>query len=144
MSDTPFVLHGGGTEQAAIMNRINAISRIQHLSGVDLRTKSKYFLFALDMEMYQRWYKNYPKDHKIDEEWCARAAEVVSTMDKENVNWNKATELAGVVRQAYTEHEALPLKEPLFDSTGSLKVLSDKFLGKKKSFFQKIKERIES
>lgn len=162
MSDTPFILHGGGTEQAAIINRINAISRIQNLSGVDLRTKSKYFLFALDMEMYQRWYKDYPKDHVIDEGWCQRAAEVVKTMDKDTSNYDKATELAGVVRQAYTESQILPLtvsnssrgrvvsvrnlplKEPLFDSTGSLKVLVDKFLGKKKSFWQKIKERIES
>lgn len=144
MSDTPFVLHGGGTEQAAILNRINAISRIQHLSGVDLRTKSKYFLFALDMEMYQRWYKDYPKNHVIDEEWIQRAAEVVKSMDKDTVNYDKATELAGVVRQAYTEHEALSLNEAIDNIVRSNNPIYIHQTKKPKSFWQKIKERIES
>ena len=139
VSDTPFILHGGGTEQAAIINRINAISRIQHLSGVDLRTKSKYFLFALDLEMYQRWYKDYPKDHVVDEVWCQRAAEVVKSMDKDTVNYDKATELAGVVRQAYTEHKALPLKEQPKAKTTELKLTQYK----KKSLWQSILERIK-
>ena len=144
MSDTPFVLHGGGTEQAAIMNRINAISRIQHLSGVDLRTKSKYFLFALDLEMYQRWYKDYPKNHVVDEEWIQRAVEVVKSMDKDTANYDKATELAGVVRQAYTEHEALPLKLANQMLSEHSTIYNPKETIVKKSFWQKIKERIES
>jgi hypothetical protein len=111
-SDKEFRLRGGGTQQASVYNRIQAISRIEHLAGVDLRKKSKYYLFALDMEMYQRWYKNYPKDHRIDEEWCKRAAEIVKSMEEDEGMYEQATDLAGITKKAFEEHEALPLKEP--------------------------------
>lgn len=119
--DKEFRLHGGTTEQSAIYNRIQAIQRIRHLCGVDLTQKSKYYLFALDMEMYQRWYKGLPKDHKIDEEWCKRAAEVVKSMEKDKEMYNKASDLAGRVGRAFKDYEALPLKikEPTIEKEKS-------------------------
>ena len=79
--DKPFILHGGETEQAALHNRIAAIERIKFLSGVDLREKSTDYLKALDLEMWMRWYKNEPKNKKIDEDFCQRAATVVKAME---------------------------------------------------------------
>src|SRR3990167_5462201 len=109
--DTPFTLRGGETEQSSLYNRINAINRVKFLSGVDLSTKSKYFLFAMDMEMYQRWYKNYPKDHKIDEEWCQRAAEVAKALDANSEYYTKAVELAGKVAVEFEEYKKEPEKK---------------------------------
>lgn len=81
MSDKPFVLRGGDDEQTAMYNRIAAIDRIEFLSGVDLREKSAFYLRALDLELYKRWYKDEPPDRKIDETFCQRAAEVVAAME---------------------------------------------------------------
>src|SRR3990167_4815583 len=106
-SSKPFVLRGGETEQASIHNRIAAIRRIQYLCGVDLTRKSKDYAFALDMEMYQRWYKHEPKDKKVDEEWCQRAAEVIKEMEKDPTSTDKATKLAeGAVSEAYKNYTA--------------------------------------
>ena len=80
--DLPFVLRGGESEQTAIENRINAIERIKYLSGVDMRIKSPYYIKVFSLEMWQRWYSDDPK-HKIDEEWCQRAAEVCRAMEVE-------------------------------------------------------------
>ena len=30
---------------------------------------------------HTRWYRDYPKDHVIDEEWCQRAAQVVTELN---------------------------------------------------------------
>jgi len=81
-SDLPFELLGGADENTAIHNRINAIARIKYLSGgIDLSQKNVDFIKALDLEMYKRWYSEGPKDKKIDEEFCLRAAEVVMAME---------------------------------------------------------------
>jgi hypothetical protein len=82
-ADKPFRLRGGKNETAAIHNRISAIERINYLvgGGFDLRKKGDYFLMLLDIEMYERWYKNEPKEKPVDEDWCQRAAEVIRIME---------------------------------------------------------------
>ena len=109
-NDKPFVLRGGQTEMAAIRNRIMAIERIKTLSGIDLRDRSKNYLYMLDIEMYQRWYKDMPKDTKINEEWCQRATIVIKDLEKDTPLLDDT--VAERVKQAYVEQEALPLKEP--------------------------------
>jgi hypothetical protein len=110
--DKPFKLRGGKTQQSAIYNRIQAIDRINHLSGIDLRKKTKYYLYALDLEMYQRWYKDLPKNTRIDEEWIQRAVEVVKAMEKDDINHEQAVGLASQVESSFKSHQALPLAEP--------------------------------
>lgn len=76
-------------------SRILAIDRINYLSGIDLRTKSVYYRHALDLEMWQRWYRHLPRDHKIDEEWIQRAVEVIKGIEQDTEeNHKKASELA--------------------------------------------------
>jgi len=132
--DKPFNLRGGDSTQVAIFNRIQAIERIKFICGVDLRKKSKYYLYALDLEMYTKWYKNYPKDHKIDENWCKRAAEIVKDMEQDSQQYDKATELAGRVSQAYQQHESLPLKEPVEEKPSILRKLFNKLTEGGKDF----------
>lgn len=76
-SDLPFVRTGGETQADAIFNRINAIKRIEFLCGVDLSKESPEFKKLIDAEMYMKFYKDYPADHKIDEEFCQRCAQIV-------------------------------------------------------------------
>jgi hypothetical protein len=90
----PFVLIPGDDYQTAMRNRVMAIDRINYLSGIDLRTKSVYFRNALDLEMWERWYKKYPRDHKIDEEWIQRAVEVIKSMVDDEIKNKRSSELA--------------------------------------------------
>ena len=89
-----FKLIEGDSQQVALRNRINAIDRINHLSGVNLREKSVYYRHALDLEMWERWYKKYPKDHKIDEEWIQRAVEVIKGMEDNDIKNKASSDLA--------------------------------------------------
>lgn len=112
--ELPFKLQGGETEQAAMHNRIAAIDRINYLVGnsFDLRKKSKEYLYLLDMEMYQRWYKNEPKDKRINEDYCQRACEVIKAMEADVINTKEAlVDVKERVKQSYRQHESLPLKE---------------------------------
>ena len=102
-----FVLIPGDSENVSLHNRMNAINRIEYLSGVDLRKKSSCFRHALDHEMWVRWYRSYPKDHKIDEEWVQRAASIVKTMVDDDAKNKKASDLAS---QAYMIHKSEPAK----------------------------------
>ena len=105
-SDKPFVLRGGNTEQDALHNRIAAIERIRYISGVDLRTKSSTYLMLFDLEMYQRWYKDYPPDHRIDEEWCQRAADVIKSMEKDREQYKMAgVNIEKRVRAEFLNHQ---------------------------------------
>jgi len=83
--DQPFKLESEG--QAADDNRINAIARIAHLSGIDLHSKDEEFRNKLDLEMWERWYKDYPKDYEIDEEWCQRAGKVSMILEETEKEW---------------------------------------------------------
>ena len=102
------MLRGGQTEQIAIFNRISAIERIKYLSGVDLRKRNKTYLMLFDLEMYQRWYKDYPKTHKIDEEWCQRAATVIKDLEKDREEIEKNKEIPGRVASAFRMHQNRP------------------------------------
>lgn len=85
----PFLREGGENQQSAIFNRISAIKRIEHLCGVDLSKESAEFKKLIDSEMYQRFYKDYPADHRIDEEFCQRCAQIVTELNghkKEDLN----------------------------------------------------------
>lgn len=101
MSDKPFVLRGGDDEQTAMYNRIAAIDRIKFLSGVDLREKSAFYLRALDLELYKRWYKDEPPDRKIDETFCQRAAEVVAAMEGKPATLDEKE-----LTQAFLDHQS--------------------------------------
>lgn len=79
--ELPFERKSGETQADAIFNRIAAIKRIEFLSGIDLVQESAEFKKLIDAELYNRWYKEYPADHKIDEEWCQRAAQVVKELN---------------------------------------------------------------
>lgn len=87
--ELPFKPHGGKDQQAAIHNRIAAIQRIEYLSGVSLKNKSATYLQALDLEMWQRWYKDAPAKKQIDEEFCQRASEVIKAMEGKPDNFDK-------------------------------------------------------
>ncbi len=87
--DKPFELRGGQDEQTVLYNRIMAIERINFLTGIDLRDKSGVFLQALDLEMWQRWYKNEKPNKTIDETFCQRAAEVIRAMEGKDVGVDK-------------------------------------------------------
>ncbi|MCR4337981.1 MAG: hypothetical protein NUV91_09285 [Candidatus Omnitrophica bacterium] len=80
--DLPFTPVGGSDKQAAIHNRISVIKRIEFLSGVNLQSKSKEYLKALDLELYKRWYHNEPRTKRADEEFCQRSAEVIQDIEK--------------------------------------------------------------
>lgn len=82
--DLPFERRGGDTQVDAMHNRIAALERIKCLTGVDLANKSTQYKQLIDIELYSRWYKNYPPDHKIDEQWCQRVAEIVRELDKKD------------------------------------------------------------
>lgn len=82
MSHEPFVIINGDSAQVAIRNRINAIDRIKHLSGIDIRYKSKEYMLGLDLKMWEKWYKDLPMNTIIDEEYCQRASEVLKEMEK--------------------------------------------------------------
>lgn len=88
-ADKPFLLRGGQDRQAAEHNRIRAIERIKFLSGVDLRERSVIYMQALDLEMWQRWYKGEPPTKPIDEEFCQRAAQVIMGMEGKDVTLDK-------------------------------------------------------
>ncbi len=87
--ELPFKLRGGESHQTALYNRITAIKRMEYL------LKDKYshtfsfnhagekWLQLWDLNMYGQWYKNVPKDFKIDEEFCQRGAQVAHTMIKD-------------------------------------------------------------
>lgn len=109
-SDKPFVLIGGHTQQVSVYNRIACLARVKHLTGVDLQRKSIWYRYALDLELYQRFYKDEPKDIVISEEFCQRMATVVKDMEKDADMYDKATELGGQVASAYKEYKALPVK----------------------------------
>lgn len=106
-SDLPYIAKGGTDERTALYNRMSAIERIKHLSGVDLREKSKEYKYLLDCELYIKYYKDIPPQ-PVDEEYCQRAAEVVKQFEKEKAeDLEKATEGATErVKQLYRESRA--------------------------------------
>ncbi len=101
-ADVPFVLRGGNDQMIALHNRISAIERIKHLSGVDLRNRSTSYKQLIDCELYVRFYKDAPKGTQIDEEFCQRVAEVVKTLESE-----KADDLAKMEQGATERVEKL-------------------------------------
>ena len=109
--DKEFVLRGGNTEQVSIYNRIACLARVEHLTGVDLKHKTIWYRYALDLEMYTRWYKNEPKNKPIDEEFCQRMALVIKDMEKDKEMYDKASELGSRVASAYKEYKHLPREE---------------------------------
>ena len=110
----PFKLIEGDDMQTALHNRVLAIDRIHHLSGVDLRKKSVYYRHALDLEMYERWYKKQPKDHKIDEEWIQRAVEVIKGMEEDEIKHKKSSEMASQVFKSHIVESALANKKDVY------------------------------
>jgi hypothetical protein len=135
--DKPFVLRGGNTEQAAVYNRIAVLERVKYLTGVDLAERSVWYRYALDLEMYQRWYKNEPKDKQIDEEFCQRMAIVVRDMEKDADMYDKATELGGRVASAYRYYKIVP------DSKTSSSASSKTIYIKPKSKIRKIIDKLK-
>ena len=120
--ELPFTLRGGNSQMTAIHNRMEAIERIKFLCGVDLRQKSAYFLKALDLEMWKRWYINEPANKPIDEDFCQRSAEVIRAMvgnpvviDNDTYNKEKA------VHTAKLEEQANVSKEPESDTENARK-----------------------
>jgi len=74
-------------DEIDMFNRINAIKRIEFLvGGINLNEKNVFYLKALDLEMYQRWYKKLPARTEVDEDFCQRAAEVIRAMEGKNVS----------------------------------------------------------
>lgn len=110
--DKEFQLRGGSSHQVAIYNRIACLARVEHLTGVDLKHKSIWYRYALDLEMYTRWYRAEPKNKPIDEQFCQRMATVIKAMEKDAGMYDKATELGGQVASAYQEYKHLPKEEP--------------------------------
>ena len=51
-ADIPYKPRGGDSYQTAMHNRISALDRVKFLSGIDLKTKSKYYLYALDVWLW--------------------------------------------------------------------------------------------
>lgn len=121
--DLPYVPKVGTDELSSLYNRILAIERIKHLSGVDLRDKSSEYKSLLDCELYIKFYKDFPAK-TVDEEYCQRAAEIVKQFEKEKEeDLEKATEGATErVKQLYREsrNTAIPLEPsdtpPKFDT----------------------------
>lgn len=121
--DLEFVRREGSDEITSAHNRIAAIERIKHLSGVDLREKSKEYKYLLDCEMYQLYYKDLPKDTPIDEDFCQRASEVIKRLEKEENIDKIVSEAHSRVEQLYTSaqkalpsipHEPLKYSSPKF------------------------------
>ena len=146
--DQPFRLIGGQTEAVALRNRINAIDRINYLVGnnFDLRSKTSEYRFLLDMEMYQRWYKNEPKDKIIDEEYCQRAAQVIRDLEQDALEIGES--LAGIterVKEQYKQHlKKQPIKkekEPCELETFQNKKESCTKMGFITSILSKLKKR---
>lgn len=81
--DLPYVLRKGDDEQTSMYNRIAALERIKHLTGVDLREKSTEYKQLIDCELYVKYYKDLPLDIAIDEDFCQRSAEVIRQLEKE-------------------------------------------------------------
>lgn len=109
--DKEFKIRGGDSQHVAIYNRIACLARVKHLTGVDLQRKSIWYRYALDLEMYQRWYKAEPKNKPIDEEFCQRMATVVKDMEKDADVYDEAQELGGRVASAYKMYKKLPAQE---------------------------------
>lgn len=101
-SDLPFNRREGSDEITAAWNRIAAIERIQHLSGIDLREKSKEYKYLLDCEMYQKFYKDLPRDTPIDEDFCQRAALVIKELEIEKDIDKIIKDAPSRVEQLYT------------------------------------------
>lgn len=79
--DVPFVFREGQDQVTALHNRIAALKRIEFLCGVDLSRKSDDYKMLVDSIMFERWYKDYPSNHRINDEWCQRAAEVTRELE---------------------------------------------------------------
>lgn len=114
--ELPFVRRGGDDQIIAMHNRVTALERIQHLTGVDLKDRSTEYKQLIDCELYTRWYKDLPLDSPIDEDWCLRVAEIVNTLEKEKQEDLEKT-LEAVperVKQLYTESKKnVPIQKPL-------------------------------
>lgn len=83
-ADLPFVFRSGNDEVTAIFNRVAALERIKHLTGVDLKDKPVEYKQLIDCELYVKYYKDLPHGIPIDEEFCQRAAEVIRILESEN------------------------------------------------------------
>lgn len=81
----PFIIKEGDSKEVALANRICAINRInflvqEYFPDFDVRSKSKEYLLAHDLEMYKKFYEG--KDQpKIDEDFCQKAAKVFIDME---------------------------------------------------------------
>lgn len=114
--DKPFQLHGGNSEQSSLHNRISCIDRMEyilktkHNKVFSYRNQTSEWLMLWDMEMYQRWYKSYPKDYKIDEEFCQRGAEVANAMIEDEVDIKSSmVNVKERIAQSYKEYASTPL-----------------------------------
>ena len=87
--ELPFKLRGGESYQTAVYNRIAAIKRMEYLlkkkysHRFSFRHAGAAWLQLWDLNMYGQWYKDVPKDFKIDEMFCQRGAEVADKMLKD-------------------------------------------------------------
>ncbi len=115
--DKPFVYRAGNDEITALYNRANAIARINHLCGLDVRKKSKEYKYLVDCEMYSKYYKDNPME-VISEEYCQRFAYEVKKLECEKLDvLNKALEGAEErAKQLYSESKKWVAQEPLKDS----------------------------
>lgn len=105
--DKPFTLIKGNSEQVALANRIACIDRINYLSGIDIRQKSKEFLLVFELTIWQNWYRDELLNARINEQYCQRAAQVIKEMGSNPVDYKKAVvDIEQKVRTAYTLHES--------------------------------------
>lgn len=78
----------------------------------NFRSQTPEWLMLWDMEMYVRFYKETPKDQKIDEEFCQRGAEVANAMIEDGYDMGKAmVDVKRKVEQAYKEYQSVPVVE---------------------------------
>ena len=83
--ELPFSLKPGESREIALLNRMNAINRINWLVqrqylDFNIRNKSDIWRQCWELEMYKRFYKDDPK-HIIDEEFCQNGATVAGEME---------------------------------------------------------------
>lgn len=106
----PFLRKEGQDQQTAIFNRIAALERIKFLTGVNLVDKSADYKKLIDSELYTRWYKDYPQDHAIDEDWCGKVAIVVKELESKPVSELETIESGADarVKELYRESQLKP------------------------------------
>ncbi len=113
--DLPFRLRGGESYQCNITNRISAIDRMEFLlkkkysKEFSFRHAGETWLHLWDLEMYQKWYKDEPKDHRIDEQFCQRGAEVARDMIASDLKIEETgADITAQVKETFKQHIAVP------------------------------------